>query len=462
MPLEAAPAQPPPVAQPSAPAAPAAAAPVAEKQHEGVPELMKLLMQDVTAEDRGETEEKKEEKKPEPAAAPAAAAPAAPAALEEKPVRVRKPKVERPALPIEEKKPAPVAAALAAPVAPVVDQETFEKGLEENEREMLDDARELEKATGDKHKGIAARTEKFIRDNIAWTQRADFDDQDPEYLKFLETNQPKLSRSDIRLIETARISAGLRKEYDGKFGDLQHQTFVRDNESKIEQVGQSAYAELTNSALPDDVKAELLTQIKAHGPQKGYEEAMKTFKMEIETAEEILVAAADDLKEFTRLNTKNPETGRTMVEFAVDPKNPKFAQHQRIVSMIGDICEEFKNTAGENAVRAGKWFVTREEWHKIRPDQRNRFWTFTNAEISQIAKTKIKPVIAQAIEQKTKFLADRGWKRSTASAAPAAAPAPERSSPPPPAPSPVPGAGAQPGGGVSAETAKLATHLAAG
>lgn len=423
---------------------------------------MRMLFEDIAAEEPGDEEAKKKaEDEKKKSAAPAPAAP--PAAPDpEKPLRVRKAKVERPALPLDEKRPAPSPAALPPPAAPAApDTKAFEESLEENEREMLSDAKDLEKRFPEKYKGFAARTEKFIRDHIAWTERAEFDDQDPEYRQFL-TGQPTLTRGEIRQLEEARISDNLRKEYDGKFTSLQHQTFVREHEPKISQLGQQVYSEIARTALPEDVLKELTDQIAKHGAEKGYTEAVKSFKMEIETSEEILAAAADDIKEFHRLNTKDPVTGKLMVEFATEQANPKFQQHQRIASIINDVCESFKNNAGEDAVRAGKWFVTREEWHKIRPDQRSKFWTFTNAEIITQAKKNIKGVIAQAIATKTQYLKDRGWSRSS-QAAPPAPPPPTPTGRPAPGPAPVPGANG-PGatGGPSQMAKDLAARLNAG
>ncbi len=463
-----------PVAPPAAPppAAPAAA-PAPAKTDVNVPELMKMLMRDVSAEEESgdaEISKKKKEELAAPAShaaakpAPAAAAPAA-----EPEIKVRRPKKERPPLPVANEPPRAVAPAARPATATEVmpDPEAgrkFEEGLEENEREMLTDAKFLESKWPAKYKGMAARVEKFLKEHIELTQKPDFDDQDPEYQRWVAENQPKLSRAEIRQIEQERIADGVRKENDGRFADLHFRTFAKEKEPEVDQVGRSAYAEMTNASLPDEVGTVLREQIAKLGPQKGYEEALKTHRMEIETAEGVLAAAADDIKEFHRLNVKDPQTGRTLSEFIDDPARDsspgkeKYQQHQRLAAMVDGVCEEFKDGGGEDVIRDGKWFVTRKEWLRLRPDARGRFWTFTNKEIVDRAKRGIKAVISSAIQQKHEYLKYRGFSRAAASATPAAPP-PVNTPKPAPLPSAVPGGGAEPPNGVSAIARGLATAL---
>ncbi len=467
---------PPPVAPPAA--APSPSAPPADTtdkiKTEHVPALMKMLMADVSEEEASGDPEiakrKEEEKNKAPEPKPGEKTPpkvedAPPASPE---MGVRRKKKERPALPTVDDAPPPPPPAPRAPAPEADTSKKFEEGLEENEREMLADARDAEKLLGDKHKGLSAKTEKFLRDNIAWTEKPDFDDQDPEYQRWLRENTPQLSRADIRQIEQVRITENLRKDNDRQFADLHFQTFAKEKEPEIERLGQQAYTEMTNAALPDELGTLLRDQIAKLGPQKGYEEAMKTHKLEIETAESVLMAAADDIKEFHRLNLKDPKTGRTVSEFIDDPSKDsspnkeKFQQHQRLANMVDGVCEGFKAAAGEEAIRDGKWFVTRKEWLRLRPEARGRFWTFTNKEIIERAKSGIKGVIETAIQQKHEYLKSRGWSRAAASSSAPSAPPPTSTPKAAPAPAPVPGPSGEPGGGPSATAKNLATTLNAG
>jgi hypothetical protein len=437
--------------------APAAGSPEVDKIKDSIPELMKQLMRDVTDDEAAGEVKKKEPAPPADSNAKPEGEKSAdkkPAAPVEEPIKLRRQKKERPALPVVDDTPPPPAAPAARPAAEVAAEsgKKWEEGLEENEREMLEDARILEKVNPAK-KGLAAKTEKFIRDHIAFTQRADFDENDPEYKQFLEANAPKLTRTEIRAIEENRIAENLRRENDSKFADLHYRSFVKEKEPEIDRIGQQVHSELVNNQLPDDLAKILRENIAKHGGPKGYEEAKKTHLLEIETAEAILAAAADDIKEFHRLNTVDPQTGRTMVEFASSPSSPKYEQHKRLGDMVANICEAFKNSAGEEAIRDGKWFVTRNEWLRLKPEARGRFWTFSNKEIIDRAKAGIKGAITGAIEQKWAYLKARGLTRQQAQAAAAAQP-PKPTPRTPPAPAPVP-AGGDEGQPVS-EGAKLA------
>ncbi len=290
---------------PPPPVAPPAPAGDEKTPHKDVPELMRLLMADVTEEDAGKPKEKTDDA-PKPTAADA---PPPAAAEPDKPIKVRKPKVERPALPIDVA-PAARQSAPPAPAAAPDDAKKFEAELEEGERETLDDARFLEKRFPDKYKGFAAKTEKFLRDHRAMVKQADFDDQSPEYQTWLTQNQPKLTRSEIRTIEEARIGDSVREESNKRIADVEHRSYVRDEEPKIEALGHQVYAELANTQLPDDVSKVLKDAIAAAGgdPQKGYAKAIETHKLELETAQSILTAAAEDLKEFERITRQHPDT----------------------------------------------------------------------------------------------------------------------------------------------------------
>lgn len=384
-----------------------------------------------------EPEPPKEETKPkaEPKAAPAPAAKTEPAAPAEPGLRVRKQKLTRPELPVVQ----PV-----APAAPVAKDEPYrpdpqwESSLEENEREMLADAKDAEALFPDKYKGLAAKTAKYLKEHAELTAREDFDDQSPKYKQWLAANQPKLSRQEVRELEETRVAKKVNQQWEGKYSDLQHKIFVREAEPKIEQEGRAVFSELSHSSLPEDVAKAVKEQ--------GYEEASKTYGLELQTAQNVLTAAAEDIMELRRLSTKDPETGRPLQAPVQDPSHPKFAQHQRLGEMVGYLCEDFKTKAtAEQQLRDGKWFVTRDEWASIRPDQRHRFWTFTNQELIAEAKKNAKLAVSMAIERQRGSMQKLGWQPPTAKVA--APPVPPKSDPPVPtntprvpAATPVPGA----------------------
>lgn len=394
--------------------------------------------------------------------------PAAVKTGEEPALRVRRDKINRPALPVEDK---PV---VTAPVVEAYKADPeWEKSLEENEREMLDDAKDAERHFPEKHKGLAARTAKFIREHADLTKKEEFDDQSAKYKEWLDKNQPRLTRTQVRELEEARVAGRVRQEWEGKYQDLQHKLFVREHEPKFEAEGRTLFSELRESALPED----LAKAVKEMG-----EKAQEVYGMELETAQRVLAVATDDLVEFRRLTTKDPETGRTVVDEITEMPtgNPadqafqdrmgKFQQHERLRKLVDHLCGDYaqraygQNADGKLALRDGRYFVTREEWGRIPAAKRGQYWTFSNAELIAEAKKVVRPAVEGAISKKREEMKKYRWEAPK----PTVAPVHKKEEPPPtptgavrtPGPSAVPGVSDTPGG-VDARIKGLAARLAA-
>lgn len=379
--------------EPAAP--PAAPAADTNAQDANVPPLVKWLMDTGITEKADGTPDKKPDEPVKPADGKPPAELAKPGDKPadkpvDTPIGLRRQKLARPALPfVEEPKP-------KAPVVPAADAKPdpqWEASLESNEKGMISSAREAEKLFPDKYKGLGSRTENFLKAHAKFISDKgdDFDDQSPEYRQFLDKNQPRLSNAEVREIESAIIKADVAKEWQGKHADLQHKLYVRDEEPKVEAEARKIFVDLSNTALPDEVVAAI--------KKDGYDKAAETYGLEIETAQNVLTAATDDLKEFIRISRKDPETGRPLATIAANPSDPKYQQHARLSVMIKSVCDNFKATAAaDQQFQNGKWFVTRDEWNRIRPDQRGQFWTFTNQQLTDRAKAGLKGVVANAIK----------------------------------------------------------------
>jgi hypothetical protein len=378
-----------------------------------------------------------------PPAAPAAAAGTPPA--EERPLKVRKPAPpKRPDLPLATPPAAtPPPAQPAAAAAPQASDEEFEKGLIDGERQMLDDARYAEKANPVKYKGLGDRVKNYLKDHQKFLDdNPDISEDDPSYKKWMKEHRPAMSASDMREISEHRIAEKARGPVDQRVTELEHERRV-----------QEIYTQLTKDALPDDLAAAI--------KEKGglTKEIQEEFSEELEVANHVFSLVTDDLKEFSRLTTKS-KSGRPLATFATDKSDPKFEQHERLLKLVSDQCENFKATGGADLQRNGKWFVTRDEWAQIDPARRGEFWTFTNDEIVKRALAGVKGAIKQVIEHKREDLKKRGYVRQRpAPAAPAPVTPPAPTSHPAPRPTPIP-AGTPPATpGVDAGARSLAGLL---
>lgn len=463
MPPEAPAAAAPPPPAPTIPPAPAASprpdAPVDGQRlgldkkplHEGVPSLLSKLFDDVSVDGKAKDKGKGKDK----ADAPAAPAKPADGALDpakpdgDKPIAVRRKKVERPALPIDDAPapaPAPRAQAAPAPAAAEGDETTFRAGLEENEREMLEDAEWLEKRDPAQYRGLGERTKKFLRDHAAMVEAPDFQDhggeEGDEYKQFLAANQPKLTRAQQREIQEGRIADRVRGEYDGKFKDQQFEIFASTEEPRIRQDGDKLYLKLASTAMPKEIADGFNAAVKA----RGQEAAIKEYKLELDVARPIMQAAVEDIKELRRIGRVDSKTGRQLQAEAMAPHEPKFQQHERLRNLFKHECESFLQNGGAALQQNGRWFVTRDEMATIRqkrPDLAGKYWTFTVDQIVERALARIPQVIKDTVALKRKDFEGYGFWRDAAPAAAAPAAPAKPSSSGLPRPGPIPGAGAR-------------------
>lgn len=362
----------------------------------------------------------------------------------EKPIKVTKKVAKRPDLPVNQ--PPPVAS-VPAPQAPVTQpahaaSSNWEDDLLDEERAALEDARFAEQAFPE-HKGLAARYEKFLKEHKEFLDKnPDVEDSDPRYQKLL-TSRPELSIKDRRRITEARVSEGVKKQYQPEIEDLRHELYVRDEEPRIQEEGRRLVEEISESALPKEMHDFYKTN--------GVAKLRENYPDEWDVVSRIVTAASEDAKELLRITRVNPKTGRPVAKVAADRSDPKWEQHERLAKLVDQVCEEFKNTGGDALRRDGKWFVTREEWANLPANARSQYWTFTNSpdhigEIIGHAKKWIPGAVESTIKQRRAELERRGYQRrsAVAPAAPSTPPTPVASASSPRS-APIPSASASPG-----------------
>lgn len=391
------------------------------------------------------------------------------------PIRARKPKAA--ARPDPFARPAPAAPASPAAAAPAAaPAKPDDSDLEEPERQTIKDAADMEKRFPDKYKGLGDKTRKFIRDHIEFIAKNggdDFDDTTPEYQRFLEQNRPKITPQDLREFQEARIaeraSAGPMRELQR----MKHDNFVAREEPKVVQEGSTVYRQLANTdgVIPKEIRDEIAELSKTMSRQQAYAKVYPDYKLELDTVHEFLTGVADGIREFSRLSRVDPDTKLPMAVEVTDPKDPKFPQHERLRQIVKNVCNGFRDAGGEELLRDGKWFLTKDEWFRLKkenPGSLGRYWTFSNKEIMQRALKTVASEVAQAIAFKKKQFEDSGFVRKPKAVAvkTEAQLKEERRvadeklarprAPAAPHPSPVPGVGA---GSGSSDGAKLAAAL---
>lgn len=466
------PAPPPPAAPTPPPAAPAAVKPPEKKPFDpkaGAQKLHNLL---TTPVDPDTGEPKPPEKKPEEPAKPGDD-PKPP----EKQIKTPKkkepeaPKPEaRPPLPTAKKlegaKPAePAAPAAPTPPAPAEeDDETFEKGLTEEEKVLLADSRDAARVMPDKYKAQGDKMMKFLREAARKEKDVEAGDlTEAKYEEWYQANRPRIGVLDWRTIQHTRATEDVRKDLEPKLEEERHTRWVETETPKVEAHSTQIRQEIWENVLPDTVMNAAKERLKDITDPKEREkvigEVRKEFAMEIEVATSITDAAKADIQEFIALTTINPATRKPLHSIRADAEvfdpvkgkyvpnlnavNPEARQQAQALAMIIDICDDFSQNGAADRVRDGKWFVTREEYGNLPEEERGKWWTFTDKEILDRAKGRVKGFVAQAIEARIKYLDERGFRRGAAAAptppAPAAPPSPpSRGAPAAPRPAPPP------------------------
>lgn len=403
------------------------------------PEPKGLSLTDVLeAPAEGENAEKKEEKPAEGAekkndeAAPAAtdAKKGDEAAAAEKPI-VRRRSKPAPA-------PEPTASAPAAASTPVATEKPATDDLLDEERERYELAKFAASKYPEKYKGLDEKFLKFYKDHKEYLEKtrkenpeATFDEH--EYQAWLAKNQPKLSPSEVRLLEREQITEVAAARSREEVLQVKEELFRRDEEPKVKREADNFYVGVVNESMPAEVAALV--------KEKGLDEARKKFPIELEAVDLISKTAADDIEEYLRLTRINPETRRPIR--AYDKSNP---QHVRVLKLVNEICDSFKES-GTGLIKDGKSFLTREEYFRLPPERRAAHWTFDNAEIVRRAQGIAKATVGHLIKQRRQEWEERarayGYERpSAAPGGPPAGPA-ASSAPAAPRPSPSPaGSGA--------------------
>ncbi|MFZ8889230.1 MAG: hypothetical protein ACO2YV_01220, partial [Pseudomonadales bacterium] len=324
--------------------------------------------------------------------------------------RKREPEAEPPA-------PPPV----TPPAPQKTDEEVFEEGLLEEEKDQLELARFAEKKDPAKYAGYSGKVSKFLKDHQAYLKAhpdavQEGTDAADEYQAWLQKNNVALAPREARLLDremvTDRAAERARKEADEKLSELYDENFRRDKEPEIRKEAEEFFSKVVNDSLPQD----LLKVIK----EKGFDEAKKAFPMEFRVSNSVLSETADDVQEFRRLTTFNPKTGRPVSTF-----DPNKTQHTRIVQFIQSQCDAFKKSGGALRVdKEGRSFVTRDEWSRLSPEQKNRHWTFTQEQVITMVGLAAKSEIDRRIKSEYEQREKDGWVRRSVSEPAAPPPAP--------------------------------------
>ena len=358
----------------------------------------------------------------------------------EKKVKVRR-RGEEPAPP-----PPPAPAPAPTPELPPktkTEDEVFEEGLLEEERDQLELARFAEGKDPTKYRGYAAKVSKFLKEHQAYLEKNPKavqagSDEAEAYETWLKTNNVALAPREAKILERELITERARqetmKQTESQMAELHDDNFRRDTEPKIKAEADAAFSKLAHEAAPQEFVK--------FAQEKGIEEAKKQYPTEYRITTKVLTETASDIEELRRLTTKNPRTGNPLRQY--DGANP---QHVRVLKFMREQCNHFKSGPPDEKPEArterirllnqgGKTFLTRDEFYSLPAAQRDAHWTFSPDQIVAMAMHFAKQQVASEVKEEYAAREAEGWVRKTP--APAANGTAPTGTPPPPPPAPSP------------------------
>ena len=221
------------------------------------------------------------------------------------------------------------------------------------QRDEIELARYAEQVDPKKYKGMANDLQQFYADLDEYVDKNDdpdrtFDENDEEFIKWIQRNKPSLSNAEQRKLERQMIKDQAISEAKSEFEKKQNEL-----EDKIRKVEDRPKAE------KEFTKYESL--LDGDKPEED-ELAESIYQQEMDTAKKV---GREYLDLFYGLKTFEQE----------DPL------HSWIIDFVTQQSDAFQQHGGEHLTRDNKAFVPPSEYANADP---NKHWTFTSSDVMEI------------------------------------------------------------------------------
>ena len=274
---------------------------------------------------------------------------------------------------------------------PTLDRENTEDDLEDylpEQREEIELARYAESSNPKKYKGMEGKLVKFYSDLDSYIDKADaddsrtFDENDEEFMQWVQKNKPTVSRVEQRRLERQMIKdealTEARSEFDGKNKEL---------EEKIRQVSDRPKAEKELTRYEKLLAEEV--------PEEGDELAESIYENEMTDAKRV---GEEYLDLFYGLKT-------------YDEKN---TLHSWIIDFVTQQSEAFSKHGGDHLSKTvdgiKKSFVPPSEYGNV---DANKHWTFTSSDIMDIMGNYFQTRAKDSVKSEEERLGKMGFTRQS-------------------------------------------------
>lgn len=268
-----------------------------------------------------------------------------------------------------------------APAAPREEHPGVE--YTEEEKDQIEVAEHAAKMNPEKYKNLPTQLRKFFKDQQDYvTEHGNeygrtFDENDEQWVQFIQSRRPFLSDHDRRKVETELITSKAEERASARFAKEREESAERIRRLEAQPIYQTrkkeAEEELKKSLLlPEDQKLE-----------------HKVYKKHLDIANNVA-----DL--YWKI--------RTGVE-TYDHKNPS---HKWLIDFVQAESMRFAKEGGKDRIRDGRQFVPYQQFFGLTKEQQARAWTFTDADIMGVIARSAKREADTAIDAAIKEMAELG------------------------------------------------------
>ena len=223
-------------------------------------------------------------------------------------------------------------------------------------------------------KGLHAKALKFVADNKKFLEKRleeegdDYDPaKDPQYKKFLDTNEPKLSQTEKRRFMIQRETAGLKEEaYERARSELMPE--IEATKKKLLEIEENPKIHSRLSSYSDELASVMPEEVVTYWKQnnKDFAKMKAQFPIEHDAVVASVSGAIKVAQEFLKMRSGLTDFKQSSPE------------HDYMLKFVDSQAKVFDSRGGDARVRDGKQFA---HPYQMKPGMERTHWTFDNEDI---------------------------------------------------------------------------------
>ena len=223
-------------------------------------------------------------------------------------------------------------------------------------------------------KGLHAKALKFVADNKKFLEKRleeegdDYDPaKDPQYKKFLDANEPKLSQTEKRRFMIQRETAGLKEEaYEKARSELMPE--IEATRKKLLEIEENPKIHSRLSSYSDELASVMPEEVVSYWKENGkdFSKMKAQFPIEHDAVVASVSGAIKVAQEFLKMRSGLTEFKQNSPE------------HDYMLKFVDNQAKVFDSRGGDARVRDGKQFA---HPYQMKAGMERTHWTFDNEDI---------------------------------------------------------------------------------